>query len=370
MRSNPTVEHSTAILGAGLMGTAIAAAHLRQGLAVVLFDTSADALNSAPQRIEAELRLQDCVFEQHLLHVTSNLDDAVCSPILLETVTEKLRVKQRLYDKIEKAAKDGIPLLLSNTSTISISKLTENLSPNARKRFCGFHVFHPVRKNSLLEIIPGRETSTSTIQAARRHALRIDKQPITVGDGPGFLVNRILNPYLTEALRLLENGIDMQRIEQVATDFGMRMGPFRIMDEIGLDVVLHAGWVLYKAFPDRVPESALLLKLVELGRLGRKTGRGFMLYQNSTSWNGDGTPDPELPIESTSKTHCTTNNSALSDMEIERRLFDSMYSEALRCRDDGIITDLADADLASVHALGFPSEKGGIVHWKEKRSGE
>ena len=354
-----------AIIGAGMMGTAIAAAHMRRGIPVVLYDNSVDTLKTAPHRIAEELRLQDCSFHDFLLICSADLPFVSSCPVLIETITEKIRAKQKLYETIEAvygAADKRLPhpYLFTNTSTISIAKLAEVLSPKCRKRFCGFHFFHPVRENSLLEIIPGRETDPATVETASRHAWNIDKRPITVGDGPGFLVNRILNPYLVSAQQLLYEGVPMEKIERVATDFGMRMGPFRIMDEIGLDVVLHAGWVMYTAFPDRVPESLVLIKLVELRRLGRKTGRGFMLYPNSTSWDGDGRPDPELPLQ--------VERIDLSEGQIVRRLFFSMYEEALRCHDDGIISDLADADLASTHALGFPVEKGGIVQWGAKCS--
>jgi 3-hydroxyacyl-CoA dehydrogenase len=347
------MSDSIAILGAGMMGAAIAAAHLRCGIAVRLYDSVETALQTAPQRIAEELRLQHQPFNNSLLTCCREINAVICCPIIIETITEKLKAKQKLYRMLQKTTSGTIPHLFSNTSTISISVLAEELDSDWRRRFCGFHFFHPVRRRSLLEIISGRETDAATIAIAHEHALRIEKLPLLVGDAPGFLVNRILNPYLTSALTLLAEGIEMQRIESLATKFGMKMGPFRIMDEIGLDVVLHAGWVLFKAFPDRVPDSPLLRKLVEQGRLGRKTGRGFMLYPNSISWDGEGISDTELVM--------TVSNQEFSDEEIIRRLFIPMYDEAIRCCDDGIINDLADADFASVHGLGFPQEKGGVV---------
>lgn len=351
-----------------MMGIAISAAHLRCGIPVVLYDIDSETLLTAPQRVAEELRLQGEMFDPRLLFCTGSLNSTLLSPVLIETISEKLRAKQRLYQQLQSAsdeytAQTGFeprPSLFSNTSTISISALAERMNPFWRRRFCGFHFFHPVRQRSLLEIISGKETMSQTIEAARQHALRIEKQPVQVQDGPGFLVNRILNPYLVQALSLLSEGIPMRRIESLATGFGMKMGPFRIMDEIGLDVVLHAGWVLFKAFPDRVPNSPLLVHLVERGRLGRKTGRGFMLYPNTVSWDGASQPDPE--IESLlSKQGISPSD--LSDDEMIKRLFFSMYEEALRCLEDGVIDDPDDADLASVHALGFPSEKGGIARW-------
>ncbi|MDR1142001.1 MAG: 3-hydroxyacyl-CoA dehydrogenase family protein [Planctomycetaceae bacterium] len=351
---------SVAILGAGLMGTAIAAAHLRYGFSVLLYDSVDSVLQTASQRIAHELRLQNKSFDKSRLEQSRNIETVHSYPIIIETITEKRKAKQKLYRLLQDTAKGQTPYLFSNTSTISISSLAEVLEPDWRQQFCGFHFFHPVRQRSLIEIIAGKETVPETIMLAREHARQIEKQPITVGDRPGFLVNRILNPYLNSALILLEKGIALNRIEELATKFGMKIGPFRMMDEIGLDVVLHAGWSLYKAFPDRIFNSPLLLKLIESGCLGRKTGCGFMLYPNKVSWEGDGLPNPNLSAK--------ISDSNISDNEIIHHLFVPMYEEAIRCYEDGVINNLADADFASVHALGFPPEKEGIVSWGSKNN--
>ncbi|MDR2757694.1 MAG: 3-hydroxyacyl-CoA dehydrogenase family protein [Planctomycetaceae bacterium] len=352
------MQSSVAILGAGLMGTAVAAAHLRCGFSVLLYDSVDSVLQTVSQRVAEELRIQQLPFNKSLLNWSREIESVHSCPIIIETITEKLKAKQKLYRKLQETAKGQTPYLFSNTSTISISNLAESLTPEWRQHFCGVHFFHPVRQRSLVEIISGEETVPETINHAQQHAYQIEKQPIIVGDGPGFLVNRILNPYLTSALTLLAEGVALDRIEHLATQFGMKMGPFRIMDEIGLDVVLHAGWVLFKAFPDRVQHSLLLLKLVELGWLGRKTGRGFMLYPNTVSWEGVGVTNTELPA--------IISDSNISDNEIIQRLFVPMYEEAVCCCNDGIISNLTDADFASIHALGFPPEKEGIVSWGTK----
>jgi len=342
----------TAIVGAGMMGTAIAAAHLRCGMPIVLYDSADAALQNAPKRITDELRLQNVALPDALLHCTGSLEYIAHCSVIIETIPEKLNAKRKLYQKLT-ANRNPDGFLFSNTSTISITSLAQHLPPNWQTRFCGFHFFHPVRQRSLVEIVAGEKTDSATIESAKEHAGRIDKRFIVVGDAPGFLVNRILNPYLSSALALLEQKVDLQRIEHAATRFGMKMGPFRIMDEIGLDVVLHAGWVLHKAFPDRTPQSPILLKLIEQGKLGRKTGQGFMLYAHQASWEGEGVPDPLFAAP----------DDTISESEIVRRLFVPMYEEAVRCLEEGIITDLASADMASVEALGFPNEKGGIVTW-------
>lgn len=360
------MQLSVAILGAGMMGTAIAAAHLRCGFSVLLYDSVDLSLQTAPQRIAQELQLQKETFNKSCLELIQNIEEVHSCPIIIETITEKRKLKQKLYQYLQQTAKGQTSYLFSNTSTISISGLAEVLEPDWRQQFCGFHFFHPVRQRSLIEIIAGESTVPETITRAREHAYQIEKQSIVVGDHSGFLVNRILNFYLNSALMLLEEGVALDRIEDIATKFGMKMGPFRIMDEIGLDVVFHAGWVLYKAFPERIHNSQVLLKLVEDGYLGRKTGRGFMLYPHQVSWEGEGIPNPDLPsiLATNSNSNFNSNSDPnISDDKIVQHLFVPMYEEAIRCRDDGVINDLAIADFASVHALGFPPEKGGIVSW-------
>ncbi|MDR3183344.1 MAG: 3-hydroxyacyl-CoA dehydrogenase family protein [Planctomycetaceae bacterium] len=330
-----------AVVGAGLMGTAVAAAHIRCSIPVVLYDTAETALAAAAQRIDEKL---NCPFERQFLHCSSSLDEVKNCPVIIETIPEKLRLKQKLYRQITNGNSSGETLLLTNTSTISVTTLAETLEEDWQRRFCGFHFFHPVLERSIIELIPGKNTAAEAAEAAQQHALRIGKKPITVGDTPGFFVNRILHPYLAAALSLLEQGESWQKIERTATGFGMKKGPFQLIDEIGLDVVLHGGWVLYKAFPDRVKPSPLLLQLVESGNLGVKTGRG---------------------IRETSAQQKKPDTS-LSENEIIRHLFGSMYSEAKRCLAEGVIASELDADTASVEALGFPQFRGGIISWGSK----
>ncbi|MDR2172345.1 MAG: 3-hydroxyacyl-CoA dehydrogenase family protein [Planctomycetaceae bacterium] len=344
------------IIGVGMMGASIAAAHLRVGAPVLLYDNSAESLLSASGRIAEELRLQNSSYDASLLETTSDLSSVRGLRVIIETIPEKLRLKHRLYRELQKLFAGGADdiFIFSNTSTISIAALSAVFLPELRLRFCGFHFFHPVRQRSLVEIVSGVETAVETIEFACCHAERLGKRRIVVNDGVGFLVNRILNAYLFSALSLFEAGVLMERIERVAVEFGMKMGPFRIMDEIGLDVVLHAGWVLMQAFPERVLNSDILLNLVERRQLGRKTGRGFMIYDSKTQWDGNGTPDKDIIV--------TKNiDDKISDDQIIKILFGNMRKEALRCYEDGVINNLADADMAAVLALGFPESKGGIT---------
>ena len=351
------------ILGAGQMGVAIAAAFLKRGLCVTLFDTSEQAVATAADRVVAELALQNVAYSTEWsanLTCTRSLDQVCRASFILETITEKLRAKSRLYAQVVPLLNDTA-MLVSNTSTISINELAATLptDKNMAARFCGFHFFHPVRERSLVEIIRGSATSIETLERATQLACAIDKTPLTVNDGPGFVVNRLLNAYLSGALQLLAEGATIRQIDAAAEQFGIAMGPFRIMDEIGLDVTMHGGWVLYKAFPDRVEPSPILLELVRNGHLGRKTGCGFYRYNSTTMWESPGQPHAELEAmiaETFRGGQIEPLPSITNDLIIDRSIGE-MSREGQRIRDDGIVTSPADVEQAVTLGLGFPKER-------------
>jgi len=392
------------------MGIAIAAAFLRRRLRVTLFDTSEQAVATAMRRVEAELVAgghAPCAMQQaaNVTEWTANLactdslrvallpqlENACQSAFVIETITEKLRAKSRLYAEIVPLLDDST-ILVSNTSTISIDQLAatlpaaQNKAANPAARFCGFHFFHPVRERSLVEIIRGRATSPETLERATQLARAIDKTPLVVNDGPGFVVNRLLNAYLSGSLQLLAEGATIRQIDAAAEQFGMAMGPFRIMDEIGLDVTMHGGWVLYKAFPDRVEPSPILLELVRDGHLGRKTGCGFYRYALSTATSAmregsiatcntsPATPHVELEVkiaETFRGGQIEPLSSITNDIIIDRSIGE-MFREGPRILADGIATSDAEIELAVTLGLGFPKERwrtaGGRRQTAEVRS--
>ena len=335
------MEKNVSILGAGQMGIALAATFLKHGFSVRLFDASNEAVCSAKDRVSVELRCQNVPDPSNIddkFSCTNELYHVVETSVILETITEKKRAKQKLYQQLLPALADDT-LLLTNTSTISISQLAESVI--LPERFCGFHFFHPVRERPLVEIVRGKQTSTATLEQAKLLAQKIEKRAILVNDGPGFLVNRLLNPYLAQALQLLADGESLRRVDAVAEQFGMALGPFRMIDEIGLDVVLHGGWVLHKAFPDRISPSPVLLELIENGHLGRKTGRGFYRY--------DITQEDVCSIPS--------GQQAVSNEMILERLIGGMKQEADRLLDEKITDSKEDIELAVKLGLGFPKNR-------------
>jgi len=380
------------ILGAGMMGISIAAAHVEHRLPVVVSDINDTVLAGAAASIAADLppairpepqnfsgrsaKGDSPIFADTkigtvpigLIRTTPDPAEAARCDLVLEAIVESLPAKLRLYAQLQGHVAPHA-VVASNTSTILIQRLAENVADASR--FCGMHFLHPVRHRRLVEIVRGPRTSDETIAAATGHVRRIGRMPIVVRDGPGFLVNRLLFPYLGEALELLREGVPADAIERAATEFGMAIGPLRLMDEIGLDIALQAGWVLAAAFPERIVSSPLLVSMVKAGRLGQKAGAGFYAY-GKRSVKGDspifadtkiGTvPDRAIDeiigrwIDSTGKQSSET---------IACRLVLPMLLEATRILEEGKVGDPRDIDLAVLFGLGFPADKGGLLWWAD-----
>ncbi|MGW8256918.1 MAG: 3-hydroxyacyl-CoA dehydrogenase family protein, partial [Thermoguttaceae bacterium] len=286
---------SVGIIGAGTMGAELSAAHLKRRLMASVFDENPSALDTIRQRTLAELGSEGNNSDWHArverqLRPVDELAVVAKCDLIIESITEKLSAKQSLFSELRKFLRPET-IVASNTSTIPLTKLAESIG--FTRRFCGMHFFHPVRRRPLVEIVCASETATQTIGAAVSHAMRLEKTPIVVVDGPGFLVNRLLLPYLTEGLQLVIEGAAIERIEQAALDFGMDKGPFRLMDEIGLDTTLHAGWTLADTLVERIAVAPLLVAFIKSGRLGQKSQAGFFSYTNSASDEQSSSPDPE-----------------------------------------------------------------------------
>ncbi|MBA3483242.1 MAG: multifunctional fatty acid oxidation complex subunit alpha, partial [Pirellulales bacterium] len=246
----------------------------------------------------------------------------------------------------------------SNTSTIPISDLAAGLT--RPEQFCGLHFFNPVRQMPLVEVIRGRATSDDTIATATAYARRIGKSPIVVNDGPGFLVNRVLLPYMNEALLLLEEGATIKQVDRAATAFGMPMGPIALYDTVGLDVAMHAGGVMAAAFPDRVVPSTILPAMVEAGRIGKKVGRGFFDYGGKRGDHGKESAETEAIVAANRR-----GERKFSAEEITDRLLLPMLLEATRVLEDGVAANVRDVDLALIYGIGFPPFRGGLFFWAD-----
>ncbi|NIP82531.1 MAG: fatty oxidation complex subunit alpha, partial [Gemmatimonadetes bacterium] len=176
------------------------------------------------------------------------------------------------------AAVDEDAVLTTNTSALSITEMQQGLT--RPERFCGLHFFNPVHRMPLVEVIRGEDTGDEAVATALAVVRALGKSPVVVRDGPGFLVNRILGPYLNEAGYLLAEGATVRAVDRALSGFGMPMGPFRLLDEVGLDVAHHVADILHDAFGDRMAPAPALVALRDTDRLGRKGGLGFYRYED------------------------------------------------------------------------------------------
>jgi 3-hydroxyacyl-CoA dehydrogenase/enoyl-CoA hydratase/carnithine racemase len=362
---------AAAVVGAGIMGGGIAASHLRAGFPITLVDVSTAALAAAVPTVLEEAswdraaKQADAARGVELagsLRTATELAAIAGADLVIESVTERHDVKRQVLTEIERLVGPQT-IITTNTSTNPIARLATGLTDPAR--FCGMHFFNPVRRMTLVEVVRGPDTSDATVAAVVAHAKRLGKCPVVVRDSPGFLVNRILMPYLHEAGELLREGVPPERIDRVARGFGMPMGPIELYDMIGLDTAFYAGHVLSAAYGDRIEASPVIPALVKAGRLGRKTGAGFYRYQPSGSRGGTQAariagPDEQAADVIARYAHARRET---TDRTITDRLLLPMLLEALRGLDEGLVRDGRDIDLAVIHALGFPAFRGGLLAW-------
>jgi len=361
----PREIKSVGVFGAGIMGSGISAAVVKREMPLTISDAAAPALAGGVQKILEEVsynKQTKGADSQRMLKfaplvnaTTVDAEFARCD-LVIEAVIENPKIKAELYARIEPLLADDA-ILASNTSAISIGRLAEKLKHP--ERFCGIHFFNPVRKMPLVEVIRGPKTSDATIATAVAFAKSIGKSPIVVNDGPGFLVNRLLLPYMNEALELILDGVEIKAIDGAAKSFGMPMGPITLYDVVGLDTAYYAGQVMHEAFPDRIVESPLLGAMVKAGRLGQKTGAGFFAYKDK---QGRGMPDPKLadvvkPL--------VRKQEKLSEEKIIERLFLPMVLEATRILAEHKVRDPRDVDLGLIFGIGFPPFKGGLMFWAD-----
>ena len=360
-----------AVVGAGIMGAGIAASHLRSGFSLSLCDVQSDALTRVVPEILLEAawdrsrRASDQGRALRLaggLRTTTRLEALADADIVIESVVERTDAKKKVLAEIEQVVSPET-VIATNTSTNPIAKLAEALRDPSR--FCGLHFFNPVRRMMLVEVVRGPATSDATVSLAVAHAKRLGKCPIVVRDSPGFLVNRMLMPYLHESVEMLREGVDPRRIDRAARAFGMPMGPLELYDMIGLDTAFYAGLILNDAYGDRIEPSPVIPALVKSGRLGRKSGAGF--YRYGTGGQRARIERPDDKVAEVIAPYALPPRQS-DERTITDRLLLPMVLEATRILDEGIVRDGCDVDLAVIHALGFPPIRGGLLAWADTLS--
>jgi 3-hydroxyacyl-CoA dehydrogenase/enoyl-CoA hydratase/3-hydroxybutyryl-CoA epimerase len=335
------------VVGAGVMGGDIAAWAAFRGLTVTLQDRSEALIQPALNRAKAffEKRLKDpgaAAAAMSRLTMDVKGDGASSADVVIEAIFENVDAKQSLYAELEPKLKPGT-VLATNTSSIKIETLCARL--NDPSRLVGIHFFNPVAQLQLVEVVAGSGTRSQVVQDALKFTRKLDKLPLPCKSAPGFVINRILTPYVNEALFALQSGVPAEVIDRAAVQFGMPLGPIELTDVVGLDVSLHVGQVLSEAFKREVPP--ILISLVEQKKLGRKSGEGFYRWRDGKAQKG---AKPQA-----------------APADLEDRLILAMLNEAVSCLREGTVADADLLDAGAVFATGFAPFRGGPLQYARDR---
>lgn len=364
-----TEVRQAAVVGGGTMGAGIAHALIRSGISVRFLEVNEPALSAALQRVHGMIgsdirskRLSRLQGEaaMHLLSpaTTASLEHHPHSlkmmNIVIEAVAERMDIKTGIFEKLDQYTPDGT-VLASNTSSFRIAALA-NAVTNPR-RVIGLHFFNPVSKMPLVEVVRTGHSDAAALRMGVELASRLGKTPILVADGPGFLVNRVLIPYLAEALMMASEGSSIVDMDREMKVWGMPMGPFELLDQVGLDVAMSILDSLSASFGEHVLVPEGIHEIVERGWLGRKSGCGFYKYGRKGR--------PHLNEGMAAMLTKSGEGGTLDSNTTRARLILPMVNEAARLLVEGV-TDSADTiDLASVLGLGLAPFRGGLVHFAE-----
>ena len=339
------------VIGGGVMGGDIAAWCAMQGLRVTIQDMNSDALARVVQRANSSFKRRYKRDKQRIMQAMDNLlpdlqgHGMSKADVIIEAIFENLEAKQTLFKDVEQRARSNA-LLASNTSSIQLQEISQVMQQP--ERLVGLHFFNPVVKMPLLEIIyTPKVTDQEILHQAQSFASHINKLPLPVVSSPGFLVNRILVPYLLEAVTLHQENIPAEIIDKAATDFGMPMGPLELADTVGLDICLHVGEILADTVGVSLPDS--LSKEVKNGLLGKKSGKGFYTWkkgkpikEKNTGWTGD-------------------------TKKIEERLINKLLDEAQKCLDEKLVEDADLLDAGTIFGTGFAPFRGGPMQYLKNK---
>ncbi len=353
------------VVGAGTMGSQIAQVVSFAGVPVVISDVSRAV---AERGVESVRRIYQArvdkgkmtgeQLEEKMLLVGAADDLAALKDVdlVIEAVSEDLRLKQHLFRNLDAACSPGA-ILASNTSALSISAL--GAATRRPGKVLGLHFFNPAYAMPLVEVIPGLATDSQTVDDVVGFAESIRKAPIVVKECAGFLVNRLLMPYLNEAIFSLQEGAaSLKQIDQDMTAFGMPVGPFTLIDTLGLDICCEVARILHKSYGPRMAPAPLLEAMVKAGRLGVKTSRGFYEYHPSEP------REPEQTVEQLIQA-LGQETGPQRTQRTQTRLLLAIVNEAVMALQEGIAS-ARDIDLAMVAGTGFPQDKEGPLHYADR----
>jgi len=369
-----------AVIGAGVMGSGIAQWLSSRGVTVILRDISREQIDRGLAYIEktyADAVKRGLTTEEKAKQGRARVVASTAPmelrdvQIVIEAASEKIDLKKEIFRDL--SMKVGPKTIVAtNTSALPVSELAAvTISPD---RVIGLHFFNPVSRMKLVEVVVGKETSAATREVGLAFVRQVGKLPIVVRDSPGFLVNRVLFPYLLDAAELFEAGVDGQRIDNAIADWGMPMGPLRLIDEIGIDIAVDIATTLEKAYGRHDHAPAVLHWLRDGRMLGRKTGSGFYTYEGKTQtanesliqWrrglHGDpeGAAGPIIPLD-----RHRDPRLRLNEEDLAHRLLFLVVNEAARCLEEKIVEAPEDADYGMILGIGFAPFRGGPLRFAD-----
>ncbi|MGO9803882.1 MAG: 3-hydroxyacyl-CoA dehydrogenase NAD-binding domain-containing protein [Steroidobacteraceae bacterium] len=338
------------VVGAGVMGGDIAAWSALRGFTVTLEDRALEfiepALKRAGELFDKRVRdpAQNAAARERLKADVAGAGVATAD-VVIEAIFENLGAKQELYARLEPRMKAGA-LLATNTSSLMLEPLAARLV--RPERLVGLHFFNPVAQMPLIEIVHAGRTDPAAVQAATAFARRLDKLPVACRSAPGFMVNRVLTPYLNEAMYIAEEGVALAAIDRAAVRFGMPMGPIELADVVGLDVAAHVGEIIAQELGHPAPQLPRLAALLAAKKFGRKSGEGFYLWQEGKAVKPEGAAAP-VPED-------------LTD-----RLILVLVNECVACLRERIVEDEDLVDAAVLFGTGFAPFRGGPLAYARAR---
>jgi 3-hydroxyacyl-CoA dehydrogenase/enoyl-CoA hydratase/3-hydroxybutyryl-CoA epimerase/enoyl-CoA isomerase len=363
--------HKAAVIGAGVMGGGIAYQSALRGIPVLMKDISQASLDLGMAEARKLLgrqvdqgRLAQRKADAILASITPTLDYAgiETADVVVEAVLEEIAVKRRVFSEIENRVGEAT-ILASNTSSLRIGDLAEG---RARpERFVGMHFFNPVARMALVEVVRGPTTSEEALATVVGYATAMGKTPIVVADCPGFIVNRVLTPYLVAFLRLVHDGVHFTEIDAAMEDFGWPMGPAYLCDVIGMDISRHVVEIVSAGFPDRmnVGFPSAFEALLKADRLGQKNGHGFYHYERDTKGRPRKSVDPATDaLLAEAQPHGRREATAA---DIVERMMLPLVLEAARCVEDAIAGTPGEVDMCLVLGLGLPRYLGGALKYAD-----
>ena len=349
----PEIAHCT-VIGSGVMGAGIAHWSASRGVPVLLKDIDEAAVARGMQTIRK--RFDEAVSRRIFTKGEAAKRFGLVSPtaenvpmghtdIVIEAAVENMDIKKKIFADLADRTRDDA-ILATNTSALSIADLAEAVPQP--ERVVGLHFFNPVHRMKLVEVIHTSETAPAVVQACLNFVRKIGKSPVLVKDSPGFLVNRILMPYLIEAGRLMEKGVDPREIDEAMLDFGMPVGPIQLLDDIGLDVALHVAETMESFYSERMKVPSILRRLVDKKILGRKSGEGIFLYGKHKKGKLNDRASALVK-----------RKRDMDQKEISDRLSLLMVAESYRCLEERIVSSADDIDFGMIMGTGWAPFRGG-----------